>query len=471
MQQLTPQDAVFLSLETEELPAHIGGIAFLEPSENVEFSYDRFVDFVRERLGACDRFSWQLQEVPLGLDRPYWIQRENFDPAEQIQRIAVPSPYSHEALSNMVGMLFERRLDRTRPLWEMVVIEGLPGGRYALLWKVHHCLMDGASGANLSEQIFDLTPQAVRPETLQVEDNARAGEPVTPAEMVERALRNAAELPSHQRRYAGKAIKGLFRQLSGGGDKHKDEPQQNATAPYALFNGVVGQHRSIAWSSVSLDDVKRLKNALSVTVNDVVLAMTSGAVRSYLADRDALPEASLIASVPLSTRTTDDKSLGNQVRELPISWSTDIEDPVERLLTIHQNASIAKASAKRDESFDFLGMMAEALLPGALQLLIRGAAAASDQMPLPGNAVVSNVPMSPFPLYCAGARITQMVPISILAPTQGMNITVLSYCGELHFGIVFDPGLIRDGWELAGLIPKSFQALQAAVDQKLEPSE
>jgi len=101
MQQLTPQDAVFLSLETEQLPAHVGGIAFLEPTENVEFSYDRFVDFIRERLGACDRFSWQLQEVPFGLDRPYWIQHENFDPADQIQRIAVPTPYSHEALSDL----------------------------------------------------------------------------------------------------------------------------------------------------------------------------------------------------------------------------------------------------------------------------------------------------------------------------------------------------------------------------------
>ncbi len=469
MQQLTPQDAVFLSLETEQLPAHIGGIAFLEPTENVEFSYDRFVDFIRERLGACDRFSWQLQEVPFGLDRPYWIERENFDPADQIQRIAVPSPYSHEALSDLVGMLFERRLDRTRPLWEMILIEGLPGGRHALLWKVHHCLMDGASGVNLSEQIFDLTPEAVRPETPQVEDSARAGEPVAPAELLERALRNAAELPGHQSRYASKAIKGLLRQLGGGRDKdepkHEAEPQQSATAPYALFNGVVGRRRGIAWSSVSLDEVKRLKNALSVTVNDVVLAMTSGAVRRYLADRDALPEESLIASVPFSTRASDDKSLGNQVRELPISWSTDIEDPVERLLAIHANASSAKASAKRDESFDFLGMMAEALLPGALQLLIRGAAAASDQIPLPGNAVVSNVPMTAFPLYCAGARIVQMVPISILAPTQGMNITVLSYCGEMYFGIVHDPGLLPDGWELAGLIPKSFQALQAAVDR------
>jgi len=329
--------------------------------------------------------------------------------------------------------------------------------------------MDGASGVNLSEQIFDLTPEAVRPETPQVEDSARAGAPVAPAELLERALRNAAELPGHQSRYASKAIKGLLRQLNGRQDKddheYEAEPQQSATAPYAPFNGVVGRRRGIAWSSVSLDEVKRLKNALSVTVNDVVLAMTSGAVRRYLADRDALPEESLIASVPFSTRASDDKSLGNQVRELPISWSTDIEDPVERLLAIHANASSAKASAKRDESFDFLGMMAEALLPGALQLLIRGAAAAADQIPLPGNAVVSNVPMTPFPLYCAGARIVQMVPISILAPTQGMNITVLSYCGEMYFGIVHDPGLLPDGWELAGLIPKSFQALQAAVDR------
>lgn len=470
MQQLTPQDAVFLSLETDSFPAHIGGLAFLDPGDAIPFCYDRFVDFVRERLGACERFSWQLQQVPLGLDRPYWIRREHFDPAEQVSRIAVPSPYSDEELSRLTGMLFERALDRDRPLWEMVVIEGLPGGRVALLWKIHHCLMDGASGANLSEQLFDISPDAVREAPVAVPDTARAADRVGGATIVERALRNAAELPGRQRHHLGKlarqSIKGLVGSLREG-DGDAGAPRPNAKAPTALFNGMVGRRRAISWSTVSLDDVKRLKDAACVTVNDVVLAMTSGALRSYLEARDALPEASLVASVPVSMRAKDDKTLGNQVADLPVSWATDIEDPVERLLTIHRSATTAKASVKDGDHVDLVSILSEAVLPGALSLFMRGAAAAADKMPLPSNAVVSNVMMTPFPLYCAGARIEKMVPISMLAPTQGMNITVVSYCGELHFGIVHDPQLLPDPWELAGLIPKSFQVLQAAVDRKL----
>jgi len=473
MQQLSPQDAVFLSMETPELPAHIGGLAFLNPTDGLEFSYGSFVEFIRNRLGPCERFAWQLQEVPFGLDRPYWVRREGFDPADHLHQIAIPAPYSPEALSKLVGRIFERPLDRSRPLWEMILIEGLPGGRYVLLWKMHHCLMDGASGANLSEQLFDLTPDAVRPVPAEVEDSARAGDPVDNRALFERALRNAAELPLKQSKYIGDALRGVFSSWRSNGansDQTKTrssdisktpKPADDATAlaPPTPFNGVVGMHRGLAWSSVSLDEVKRIKNTLGATVNDVVLSITSGAMRDYLDARGELPEASLVASVPCSTRGVDDTSLGNQVREMPVHWATNVEDPIDRLLEIHEHASLAKQNAKDGVSFDLIGMMSEAFLPGALGLLMRGAAAAGDRIPLPANAVVSNVPMAPFPLYCAGAHIEQVVPISLLAPTQGLNITVLSYCGELHFGIIHDPALVPDAWELAGRIPKSLQRL------------
>ncbi len=470
MQQLTPQDAVFLSMETPELPAHIGGLAFLEPTDGAEFSFDSFVEFIRARLGPCDRFSWQLQEVPFGLDRPYWVKREDFDPAEQIHQVAVPAPYSPEALSKLVGRIFERPLDRSRPLWEMVLIEGLPGGRYVLMWKMHHCMMDGASGASLSEQLFDLTPDAVRPAPIEVDDHATADERLGNRAIFERALRNAALLPINQSRYIGDALKGAMSSWQSKDDPDpKVEADRTASlAPSAPWNDVVGMHRGLAWSTVSLDDVKRIKNTLGTTVNDVVLAITSGAVRGYLDERGQLPEASLIASVPCSTRSADDASLGNQVREMPVPWATNVEDPIERLLEIHESAVVAKQNAKDGVAIDLIGIMSEALLPGALQLLMRGAAAVGDKMPLPANAVVSNVPMAPFPLYCAGARIVQVVPISLLAPTQGLNITVLSYCGELHFGVVHDPALVPDAWDLAGRIPKSLQDLQQAVDSQID---
>ncbi len=350
MQQLSPQDALFLSVETPELPAHVGGLAFLSPTDGIDFSYETFVEFVRARLGPVDRFSWQLQEVPFGLDRPYWIRRQDFDPAEHIHSIRIPSPYSPEALSKLVGRIFERPMDRSRPLWDMVLIEGLPGGRYVMLWRMHHCLMDGASGANLSEQLFDLTASAERP-TPVVVDDAAASDPVGDFEIYTRALKHAAALPAKQSKYLGQALKGLFAKPSDN-DKSalKNETRSDrALPPVAPFNGVVGGHRGLAWSSVSLEEVKLIKNTLGVTVNDIVLGLTAGAIRGYLDKRGELPKASLVASVPVSLRAADDTSLGNQIREIPVSWGTDIENPIERVQAIHEAAMTAKQEASRTQ--------------------------------------------------------------------------------------------------------------------------
>ena len=478
MKQLTEQDAVFLSIETSSLPAHIGGLAFLEPVDGIDFSFESFQEFIRQRLGGHERFGCRVQQVPFGLDRPYWVHVDHFDPADHLMQIGVPAPYSPESLGRLVGRIFERPLDKTRPLWEMTLIEGLPGGGYVLLWKMHHCMMDGASGAGLVEQLFDMTADAVRPPSragrLEV-----GGEP-RDLEVALRAIGHAMELPRRQAKYVRQALAPLTPSLSPRDALEKlsqliqqDEPgpdpmperELNALAPNSLFNGFVGPHRGIAWSTVSLDEVKRVKNAMSVTVNDVVLALTAGAVRGFLEERGALPEDSLIASVPVSTRKAGDDSVGNQVSDMSVYWGTDIEDPVERLLAIHKDASAAKGEVQRGESLNFMGVLSEALLPGALSLLMKGIERAADRAPLPANTVVSNVPMAPFPLYCAGAKLAKTVPISMLAPTQGMNITVLSYCGELHFGLVYDPDLVSDVWELVERIPKSLQALQESVDR------
>jgi diacylglycerol O-acyltransferase len=459
MQQLSAEDAVFLSMETPELPSHVGGLAFLEPTENSPEAFaERFVDFVRERLTLCERFTWKLQEVPFGLDRPYWIETKNFDVSDHVQRVAVPAPGGAREIAEIAGLLFERPIDRDRPLWEMFLIEGLSGGRCVLLWKVHHCLMDGASGASLTEQLFDISPDATRTRQSLIKDTAEAGKSVAPYELIGNALRNATELPRNQMDYLERAARRLL-------EVRRGHTSPSSVAPPAVFNGRVGKRRRVTWSSVSLEDVKKLKNTCSVTVNDVVLAMTSGALRTYLGGREALPEESLIASVPYSTRKAGDESLGNQVREIVIPLATHLEDPIARLLQIHEDATAAKAGAASNETLSVMGVMAETLLPGALGLMMRGAATVSEQLPLPANVVVSNVPMAPMPLYCAGARLTQIVPFSLLGATQGLNITVVSYCGELHFGLAHDPDLLPEAWALAEQIPKSFQALQDAVDR------
>jgi diacylglycerol O-acyltransferase len=457
-QQLTPLDAVFLSLETPEMPGHIGGLAVLDPGTHPtgNFDFDEFVDFAAERLSLCPRFGWKLQEVPFGLDQPYWVEHEDLDLNHHIRRIAVPSPGGATELAELAGYLFAGPLDRRQPLWEMFFVEGLQGGRIALLWKVHHCMMDGVSGAGLVELLFDLDPVPAERPLVPVDDSAEAGEAVGLFDMAARSLRNATRRPT-----------ALLRHLSKAGVQIADQIRANgldgvSRAPHAPFNGVVGPRRSVAWSRISLERVKDLKNGFDVTVNDVVLALTGGAMRRYLGGRDALPKESLVAAVPVSIRADGDKSMGNQVSEIGVTWATDIEDPIERLLAIHDDAMAAKSSDKASK-INPLEVLAESLVPGAVQLVSRASAAAAESMPLPANAVVSNVPMSPVPIYMAGGRVEGVVPMSMLAPTQGLNITVVSYCGELHFGVIADPELVDGIWEIADAIPKALGELENAA--------
>jgi diacylglycerol O-acyltransferase len=464
-QQLTPMDAVFLSLETPEIPGHIGGLALLDPSSHPDgvFDYDNFLDFVAERLPLCPRFGWRLQEVPFGLDQPYWVEESELDLSRHVHRIAVPSPGSMNEVTDLASYLFARPLDRSLPLWEMFFIEGLQGGRVAMLWKVHHCLMDGVSGAGLVELMFDLQPVPADRPLLTVDERAEAGPSVDWTTMAMRAVSNATRRPGALLRHLRSAGRQLVDQLSS------DGLAGIATAPKAPFNGVVGMRRSVAAARISLERVKSLKDELGVTVNDVVLALTSDAVRRYLIARDELPTEPLIAAVPVSLRSKGDKSIGNNVSEMSVDWATHIEDPVERIRRISDDSLRAKTSAKA-ERLNPLGAMAESLAPGAMQLMMRASAFGADSMPIPANAVVSNVPMSPVPLYIAGARIETMVPMSMLAPTQGFNITVLSYCGDLHFGLIADPGLVDNIREIADGLPKALVELEEAVDRELPQS-
>ncbi|MCH2185049.1 wax ester/triacylglycerol synthase family O-acyltransferase, partial [Myxococcota bacterium] len=368
MQQLTRMDAVFLSMETPETPAHIGGLAILDPSTAPDgFDFDRFVDFLESRIKVCPRFMWTVQEVPFGLDRPYWVEGGGRTPREQVHRVAVPSPGGREELADLVGLLFERPLDRTLPLWEMFFIEGLQGGRVAVLWKVHHCLLDGRSGAGIAEIMFDLSPQPADRPLIAPDDEAHAGEPASWSELARSAVRNGIDLPGASLRHAGKAVSmaidGHFGPLS---------ELSSTLAPKTSFNGRVGAKRCVAWSTASLADAKAVKETLGVKLNDVILGITAEAIRGYLIGRDELPEQSLIAGVPVSTRQGGDQAPGNQITAVNVYWGTDVEDPIHRIHAIHAAADEAKRSVETHRNLDPMAILADAFLPGALQLFARG---------------------------------------------------------------------------------------------------
>lgn len=470
MIQLDALDSIFLSIATPETPAQIGGLAILDPSTTERFDFERFRDFVAERVALCPRFSWRVHEVPLGLDDPYWVDFPEFDIRDHVHRAALPEPGGQQELAELAGRLFASPLSTDRPLWEMFLVEGLQGGRVSLLWKLNHCLMDGVSGAGLVELLFDMEPEpAERPAPPESEPR-RAGRPPSLFEMAANGTRNAVRrnlsIARSLGQVASSSLAALPRMspLAGlPGLGSRPEPAEPAPAvPRASFNGVVGGRRSVAWTSVSLADVKEQKERFDVTVNDVILAISGGAVRKYLEERGELPDESLYALMPVSTREQGDASVGNQVREVAVRWGTEVENPVERLQAISASTSEAKQGAK--DGLNLMSVLAESLPPLVTGLVTRAGAAFPDQVPLPGNAVVSNVRMTPFPLFIAGARIVNMVPMSVLAPTQGLNITAVSYCGEVHIGITADPSRVAEPARIADAIPKALGELQQAAE-------
>jgi diacylglycerol O-acyltransferase len=465
--QMSPLDGIFLSLETPETPAHIGGLAVLDPStfpstEGSAFDFNHFRDFVAERIARCPRFGWRVREVPFGIDLPYWVDDEALNFNEHVRRAALPAPGGTQELGALVGHLFAMPLDRTRPLWEMYLIEGLQGGRVALLWKVHHCLMDGVSGAGLMELLFDLSPEFARRDRAvsggreHQRGEIEAAAPTAPTwdQMLGRSLRNAVE---RNVKLGGNLLKVASESLG-------QNNEVSVETPRVSFNGTVGARRAVAWTSVPMSQLKSVKDQLGVTLNDVILGLTGGAVRNYLENRDELPEAPLKAMVPVSTRKKGDQSVGNQIREMAVDWATDLADPIERILRIHEGTTRAKSEVAKGGP-SLIGGLAESLPPAITSLIARAGAVLPESIPLPANAVVSNVRMPAVPFYIAGARITATIPISVLAPTQGLNITAISYCDEIYFGITADPRLIPDPWSLAEGTAKSLIELQAAMEE------
>lgn len=454
--QLSDGDAIFLAMETPNALGHMGALTILDPSSNPGFSYQTLAERIDERLALVPRFSWKLAEVPLGLDRPYWTRDHDFDISRHLRRAALPSPGGDRELADLAGHLHGLPLDRARPLWEMWLIEGLADGRFAIYMKTHHCLMDGASGAGLSEVLADLIPDATAPPI--VPDAYREADVTTPAPLAVAAgvVRNAARRRVRFAEHARRGAKALQRSIA----RRDDEA---APIPRLFFNGSVGAQRALAWTDVELERVKALRKHFDVKVNDVVLEIVGSAMRRYLREREALPSEPLVALCPVSTRNTDDIQLDNQITSMAVSLATDSADAAERLRRIHASALEAKGQVEEGH-FDPLTAIGETLAPGVVNLLMRGLGASAELAPLIGNFVVSNVRATPIPLYLAGARVERMMPMSLLQVGQGLNVTVVSYVDRIHVGFTYDPELVPDADRLAEHVEAALDELEMAAE-------
>ena len=457
MDQLSPLDSLFIAAELPGLPQHVGGLTVLDPRQSQDFGFEKLLRVLDERIRLAPRYTRKLREVAGGLDRPWLVDDPDFDVRRHLHRIAVPAPGTMRELAELVGLIFPQPLDRSRPLWEMWLIEGVADGRVALLMKSHHCLMDGAAASGMGSLLCDLEPEPKSPrEAPAIEPAPEPGE----LRVAFEAARHLAARPAATLRLGGRLLRQGFELLRA--QRDPEAPPLPFSIPKVSFNGNPGPRRAFACASVPLAAVKEVRKHFDVTVNDVVLALTGSAIRRYLLERGELPKHSLVATIAVSLRAEGDTREDNQVTTASIPWGTERADPVARLLRIHRAGERAKQSARSSDS-QILGQLGEAFAPGLVSLFFRFGAERGAAFFMPGNAVVSNVRGTPVPLYIGGARIESMYPLSILAPTQGLNITAVSYCGNIDVGFTVDPDLVPDPWRLAAGIPLALEELRAAA--------
>ncbi len=474
MQQLTGLDAAFLAMETPSVYGHVASLIVLDPSTAPEpLTLERLTRLVERRLHLIPPFRRRLAEVPLGLDQPYWIEDPDFDIEFHVRELALPEPGDDRQLAEQAARLHARPLDRRRPLWELYLIHGLAGGRKAVYTKVHHAAIDGVSGNDVLAAVVDLTPEG-RPDE---EPPGWQGERV-PGN-VSLLARSAVSLSSHPVR-AVRVGYGLARSLPSlaaslrprvpvvdrflGGDSRAVLPGAGFRAPATPFNRSVSPHRRFAFCSLPLADVKTVKNAAGCTVNDVVMALSTGALRRWLQDHDALPSAPLVGAVPVSVRTEEEKGKGgNRVSMMIAAIPTNVGDPLTRLRACHHAMAAAKeqhGALPADLLSDVTQFAAPALAGQAARLAARVRLVERLNA---FNLIISNVPGPNLALYYGGARMLAYYPLSAITDGQGLNITVISLEGSLHFGLVADRELVPDLDVMSGYLQQELDELVAAA--------
>jgi diacylglycerol O-acyltransferase len=455
---MSPLDAGFLELEDEDRHASLA-IASIAVLEGPAPSYEEFVAAVAGRLPLVPRYRHKARQVPLDLGRPVWVDDPHFDLRYHIRQTALPAPGGDEQLRHLMERVMAQRLDRERPLWECWLVEGLEDGRWAVLTKVHHCMVDGVSGTDLYRVFFDATPEpspgvedewspAPEPPTLLLTAAAIGELARSPLEQA-RAVRRALRTPGQLLRRTADTVRGL---VALGGAL--------VPAEASSLCGPVGRPRRYRMARASLADVKAVRRQLGGTVNDVVLAAIAGAFRKLLLGRGEQPGRHVIRSlVPVSVRASGEEGIyDNRVSLLLAYLPVDVADPVERLAEMRAHLAALKAS-KEAEAGEALTSIARyepfPLVSLGVRLLFR----------LPQRNIVTvttNVPGPPWPLYAFGRRVIEILPYVPIATTVRFGVSIFSYCDQVTFGITGDRDHTADIDVFARGIEESLAELVAA---------
>lgn len=468
MEQLTPEDAWFLYLEGPTVHLHVTGLLLLDPSTAPGgFSLRGLRRYIADRLDLVPMLRRRLVETPLALDHPYWIDDEAFEIGDHVHRHVLTGAGSMEELAAFVGEFASTKLDRTRPLWDLVLVEGLESGNVAIAMKVHHCMVDGVSGMEVMANLLDL---AVTPKRRRAPVWAPPAAPTTPEVLAAatwgrlmapwRPLRAAIGIASSLVEMVGTVIR---RRLD-----HATSVTHPLNAPRTRLNASISADRVVAFGRAPLEDLKTIGHTFDVTINDVVLAACTFGLRRYLETHDRLPDRPLVCSVPVSTHAADGGDpASNQLSAMFVSLPVQLADPVAQLRAIHADSLGAKAiqdSIGSDMIHDVVEMVPAA--PLHLATTLYSHVRLADRLAPVHNLVVSNVKGSPVPLYMAGASVVAMFPFGPLMEGTGLSVTVLSNTGEMNVGLIACPDLVPDLDSLLGAMLDAIAVLLGAAAEE-----
>jgi diacylglycerol O-acyltransferase / wax synthase len=468
MERLSTLDASFLYMETPETPMHVAGLGIFAPPPAGADVFKDFHDHIAARLHLLPFFERRLNAIPASVDNPVWIHEANVDLDYHIRQMALPRPGSMEQLRTLVARLHMILLDRSRPLWQYYVIEGLEGGGFAVYVKMHHSGIDGGAGMAALDIIFGASPEPA-PVARPPAKKSGAAEPT----LLELVGKTYEDFWAQQRRMLealpdmGKALTNVGRRLI----EDLGRPNAVTLAPKTIFNVAVSKQRSFGTTTIPLSEVKAIGSATGSKVNDVVMAVCAGTLRRYLLERSALPKESLIAALPVSLREPGNTDMNNQVTMMLCSLSTDIADPLPRLAAIVASSQDSKArlgDVKGAMPTDISILGAPFMMTGLAEWM--GRTKAADQLPAMVNVLISNVPGPRKPMYCAGALLEHYFPVSIPSHGGALNITVQSYMDNLDFGLIGCRAAVPDIQDMADMLGQEFETLKQAASLLKEAS-
>ncbi len=470
MHHLSALDALFLHMETPDMPMHVGGLILLDkPKKHRGSFYKKIREHLVSRMHLAPLFSRRLAFMPLDLVNPIWLGGAEVDLDYHIRHKTLPKPGTQVQLEAMVAQLHEGMLDRDRPLWQFTVIEGLQSGQVAFASRIHHAALDGQGGVALAQAMFDTDPT---PRSIESAEEKAKRLPPSTAKMLSAAFRNtvaqygkiiravpeavkvigkvgAMALSASQAKKAGapseqgtgipeladlkpgdspeKAAKSLLKKIPGG----------ITLGPRTPFNVAISGKRAFVGVQLSLAETKLIAKHFDAKLNDIVMAVVAGALRRYFSNDAKVLAKAMVGAIPVSLRTPGDTSQSNQVTMMLVNMATQIADPKKRLIAIIAASNKSKAITGTMKSVMPMDMPSLGI-PWLLSIIspLYKLAISTNRIPVVANIVISNVPGPPVALYLAGAKMTANFPVSIVTHGLALNVTIQSYNGSLDYGLI-----------------------------------